>query len=214
MKVSVIIPSKDEPLINELIQEIHGVLSNLKHEIIVVDKSKKKPRIKNAKLLFQESDGLGNAFLEGLEHASGDLIVLMDADFSHDPRDLPKLIKAAKDSDIVIGSRFLEESKNEESFLRLMISMVTNSLTRFILGLKVKDCLSGFSATKRNVFNKVKLNPLGFKINLELLYKSRNLRVNEVPIHFHLRKAGKSKFGLKEVLRFLILLTRLRIMKS
>ena len=91
--VSIIIPIKNEPYIDTLIYDIHHELKNIKHEIIVVDKSENRPNIKNAKLIVQKSDGLGKAFLEGLKESKGNIIVLMDGDGSHDPKDIRSLFR-------------------------------------------------------------------------------------------------------------------------
>ena len=122
MKISVIIPTKNEPLIQQLITEIHDSLATQQHEIIVVDKSEKKPEIVDTKLITQKSDGLGKAVIEGLNHADGDVIVVMDGDFSHDPNDIEKLVKKLDKFDIVIGSRFVEGGKTEDKTHRKMVS--------------------------------------------------------------------------------------------
>ncbi|MDI6825944.1 MAG: glycosyltransferase [Candidatus Aenigmarchaeota archaeon] len=210
MKVSVLIPTKNEPLINELIEEVHEVLKGYEHEVIVIDKSDVSPEIKNAKLVVQKSDGLGKAILEGLPHVTGDVIVTMDADFSHDPKDLPKLIEEIDGHDIVIGSRFVPGGRNEDKMYRRFVSFLFTKIASFILNLRVEDSMSGFAVIKRNVYEKLKLNPIGFKINTEILYKGKKLgfKTTEVPIMFRKRKAGKTKVGvsfsgLKEGFRIL-----------
>ena len=183
MKISVLIPTKNEPLINELTEKTHQVLKDFKHEIVVIDKSNVTPKIKDAKLVIQKSDGLGKAVLEGLLHATGDIIVIMDGDFSHNPKDLPKLIEASKNVDIVIGSRFIAGGKTSDETHRRLISNVYRRFTSFILGLDVKDNMSGFSVIKKKVYDTLKLNPIGYKINLEIVYKSKNmvLRLKKFP---------------------------------
>jgi dolichol-phosphate mannosyltransferase len=210
MKVSIIIPTKDEPLINELIEEIHHTLRNEDHEIIVVDKSNVMPKIKNAKLIRQKSDGLGKAVLEGLKHVSGDVVVLMDGDFSHRPEDIPKLLEKINDYDIVIGSRFVEGGRTKDPKHRKIVSFVMRKFASIILGLNVKDSMSGFSAVKKEVYESLNLNPIGYKINLEILFKGKKkgFKIIEVPIIFERRRAGKSKAGLtisglKEVVRII-----------
>jgi len=175
MKVSIIIPIKDEPFINTLTNKIHRKLENVPHEIIIVDKSKNPIKIKDAKHIYQKSNGLGNAFLEGLNHASGDIIVLMDGDGSHRPEDLIKLIKAMNDADIAIGSRFIKDGKTKDKTHRRIISWIFRNIASFILNLPIKDSMSGFSCVKKEVYEKVKLNPIGFKINMELVYKAQKM---------------------------------------
>jgi dolichol-phosphate mannosyltransferase len=213
MRVSVLIPTKNEPLINDLIEEVHEVLKDYEHEVIVIDKSDVLPEIKNAKLVIQKSNGLGKAILEGLSHASGDAIVTMDADFSHDPKDLPKFLEKIEEYDIVIGSRFVAGGITEDKIYRKFISRVFCWLASFILKLDIKDCMSGFAVIKRNVYKKLKLNPLGYKINMEILYKGKKegFKVREVPIKFHKRRTGRTKAGIKEGLRTLIFIFKLRL---
>jgi dolichol-phosphate mannosyltransferase len=213
MKISVLIPTKNEPLINELIEEIHKILKNYDHEVVVIDKSDVKPKINNAKLLIQESDGLGKAVIEGLAYSSGDVIVTMDGDFSHDPNDLPKLIDKIKEYDIVIGSRFVKGGITEDETHRKFISELFRRFVSFILKLNIEDSMSGFAAIKRNVYDSLQLNPIGYKINMEILYKGKffGFKSTEVPIFFHKRKAGKSKANLKEALRTLVFIFKLRL---
>ena len=197
MKISVLIPTKNEPLINELIEEIHGVLKFIDHEIIVVDKSDATPNIKGAKLVIQKSNGLGKAVLEGLAYAIGDVIVTMDGDFSHNPKDLPKLIERVDKYDIIIGSRFVSGGKTEDKSHRRFVSFLFRKIASTILNFGIEDSMSGFVAMKRNVYENLNLDPIGYKINMEIMFKAkkRNYKLCEVPITFHKRKAGKTKVG-------------------
>jgi len=197
MKISVLIPTKNEPLINELIEEIHQVLKNFNHEIIVIDKSDIAPYIYDARLVIQKSDGLGKAILEGLPHVTGDIIVTMDGDFSHDPKDLLKLVEKINGYDIVIGSRFISGGRNEDKMYRKFISFSFTKIASLVLNLNVEDSMSGFVAVKRYVYEKLNLNPIGYKINMEIMFKAKkkNYKTCEVPITFHKRKAGRTKAG-------------------
>ncbi|MEM5836141.1 MAG: glycosyltransferase [candidate division WOR-3 bacterium] len=211
-KVSIIIPTKDEPYIQELVKKIHKILKT-EHEIIVVDKSKTTPKLKYARVIKQKSDGLGKAFLEGLNFARGDIIVLMDGDGSHRPEDLPKLIEKTKEYDIVIGSRYVKGGKTKDKFYRILISKFYCFLASLILGLKIKDNMSGFSAVRREVYEKIKLDPLGFKINTELLFKAKKsgFKTSEIPIVFEKRKEGKSKGNLREGIKTLRFILELKL---
>ncbi len=213
MKISVLIPTKDEPLIEKLVCEIHRVLKNTKHEIIIIDKSHVTPRIKNAKVIIQKSNGLGKAVLEGLPYANGDVIITMDGDFSHDPKDLPKFIEKIEEYDIVIGSKLVKGAVTEDELHRKFISGVFRKVASFILNLHTNDPMSGFAAIKRNVYESLNLNPLGYKINMEILYKGRKqgFKSTEVPIIFHKRIAGKSKAGIVEGFRTLIFILKLKL---
>lgn len=213
MKISVIIPTKNEPLINELIKDIHNTLRNIEHEIIVVDKSDIVPKIKGAKLVIQKSNGLGKAVLEGLKYTTGNFIVTMDGDYSHDPKDLPRLLEKIKEYDIIIGSRFVKGGEVKDKTYRKIISDFFRKFTSFFLSLDIEDPLAGFSVIKKDVYNKLKLNPIGYKINMEILYKSKQFgfKTIEVPIIFHARKAGKSKAGIGEAFRIIRFIFELRL---
>lgn len=212
-RLSVIIPTKDEPYIRELVSQIGRVVP-VPHEILVVDKSAFTPSVPGAIVIKQTTDGLGNAFLEGLSVANGDIVILMDGDGSHRPQDIPRILEALTKADIVIGSKFVAGGKTSDSFSRRVVSRAFAFMTRTLLQVPVKDPLSGFAAFRRKVFRDLVLKPKGFKIVLEILYKS-GATVAEVPISFEERKAGTSKAGwklagIKEVLNlFLLLLTLL-----
>ena len=217
MQVSVIIPSKNEPLLGELTERIHKALSNTKHEVVIIEKGDKLPIVKGAKIFKQLHDGLGKAVLEGVAKSTGNIIVTMDGDFSHDPDDIKNLLKYIKDYDIVIGSRFVEGGKSLDSKHRKIVSWVFRHFAMISLGLYVKDNMSGFAAIRRKVYDRIELNPIGYKINLEILYKAKRkgFTIKEAPIKFHSRKAGKSNVGynirgLKEALRIVSLVIRLR----
>jgi len=218
MMISIIIPTKNEPRINNVIENIHKKLKS-KHEIIVVDESAVAPEIKKAKLIRQRSHGLGNAIKEGLSYTKGDIIVIMDGDEQHRPEDIQKLITALSSSDIAIGSRFIAGGKTLDVTHRKFISAATRKIASFILNLPLEDSMSGFAAVKRSVFKKIKLNPLGYKIVLEITYKARKkgFVITEVPIIFLRRKEGESKVqvfslsGISEVVRIFRLLFELRL---
>jgi len=212
--ISILIPTKNEPYIQELTNKINKTIKE-KHEILIIDKSSVTPKLKNAKVLRQKSNGLGNAILEGLKEAKGDVIVTMDGDGSHDPEDLKKMLSKIPEYDIVIGSKLAKGGATEDEFSRRIVTNVFDLTARIMLGLKVKDPMTGFMAVKRNILEKIKLRPKGFKIVLEVIYKSK-AKVTEVPITFHKRKAGESKVGfnikgIKEVFRILRLIIELRL---
>lgn len=211
MKASILIPTKNEPYISQLVKDIHKTLK-INHEIIIIDKSNKLPKVKNVLIVKQQSNGLGNAVLEGLQHATGNVTITMDGDGSHRAEDIPKLIETLNQVDIAIGSRFVDGSKTLDKTHRRVVSFLFRKFASFILGLNIEDSMSGFAAIRREVYDKLKLNPLGFKINIEILYKSKNMfKAVEVPITFHKRKAGKTKAGIKEALRTIIFILELKL---
>lgn len=219
--ISIIIPTKNEPYINQLIEDIHAKVKT-EHEIIVVDKSGEAPKIARAKLLIQKTDGLGNAVLEGIKEARGELVVMMDGDGSHDPEYINTMFERIKNSDIVIASKYVPGGKTEDYASRIFVSRVFNAVIAWFLGLKVKDLMSGYAMFRKEIFGKIVLKPKGYKLLLEIVYKSKkacNARVSEIPMHFLKRKAGKSKVGFgisgfREVWRIFLICMNLKFGKG
>jgi len=213
MLISIIIPTKDEPAIQELVDEINKTIK-LNHEIIIVDKSRVEPKIKGAKVISQKSDGLGNAFVEGLNQVEGNVIALMDGDGSHRPEDLNNLLKRIEEYEIVLGSKLIDGGRSSDTPGRRVVTIAFSLLARLILSVDIKDPMTGFMLVRKDVFNRIKLKPRGFKVVIEVVYKS-NANVVEVPILFRERKIGSSKAGfnmrgINETLRIIILLFELR----
>lgn len=214
MFVSIIIPIKDEPAIQELIDDINKTIKQ-NHEIIIVDKSKVKPNVRDSRIISQRSDGLGNAFVEGLREAKGDVIALMDGDGSHRPEDLNNLLSKIGDYDIALGSKLVKGGQSNDTLGRKIVTLAFSLLTRLILWVDIKDPMTGFMAAKKSVFKGLTLKPKGFKIVIEIVYKSQAKAV-EVPILFRERLAGSTKAGfnvngLKEVFLIIKLLFGLRL---
>jgi dolichol-phosphate mannosyltransferase len=213
MFVSIVIPSWNEPLLGKLAKEIDKELKNTKHEIIIVEKGDVLPEVNGARVYKQRSNGLGNAVIEGVAKSSGDVIVTMDGDFSHDPKDIPRLLDDLESHDIVIGSRFIGGGITTDALHRRIIAKSFRPFSSIVLNIGVKDSMSGFAAIRKEVYDSIALNPLGYKINLEIMYKAKQkgFTIGEVPIVFRERKQGESKAGLKEVLRIFRLVFRLRL---
>jgi dolichol-phosphate mannosyltransferase len=136
----------------------------------------------------------------------------MDADLSHDPRDLPRLLaRAAAGADLVLGSRYVPGGSTGQRWgvFRRINSRVATLLARPFAG-RVTDPMSGFFALKRSTLERAqRLTPLGYKIGLELMSKCRVERVREVPIHFKTRAHGRSKLTVAQQFRYLEHLSRL-----
>ncbi|OGS56031.1 MAG: hypothetical protein A3K60_02690 [Euryarchaeota archaeon RBG_19FT_COMBO_56_21] len=148
--------------------------------------------------------GLSSAVMEGFAAATGDILVVMDADLSHPPEKIPELVGKIEsgEAEIVFGSRHVEGGSIENwPFYRKVVSKGAALLARGLT--KVKDPMSGFFALKRSVIDGVTLDPVGYKIGLEILVKGKYSKVVEVPIRFANRKAGKSKLGGSEMLRYI-----------
>lgn len=141
--------------------------------------------------------GLSSAIVAGVESATGDLLVVMDGDFSHPPQVIPSIIEALQDSDcdIVVASRYIKGgSIIGWPFKRRLMSKGATKIAQYGLGIEVKDPVSGFFAFRRDIIDGVKLDAIGYKMLLEILVKTKGARVKEVPYTFTNRSVGKSKF--------------------
>jgi dolichol-phosphate mannosyltransferase len=147
-------------------------------------------------------EGLGPAYLAGFARAldgGAELILEMDADFSHDPDDLPRLIAAARDADLVLGSRYVEGGGvSDWGLLRRALSRGGSWYARTILGLDVRDLTGGFKCFRRRVLETLdpsELHADGYAFQIEMTYRAvkGGFRVAEVPIVFRDRRAGTSK---------------------
>lgn len=148
--------------------------------------------------------GLSSAVTDGFAKASGSMLVVMDADLSHPPEKIPEMVAKIEsgEADIVVGSRYVEGGSVENwPIHRRLVSRGATFLSRWLT--KVKDPMSGFFALKRSVIEGVALDPVGYKIGLEILVKGKYSKVVEVPIRFADRKAGKSKLGASEYLKYI-----------
>jgi dolichol-phosphate mannosyltransferase len=149
--------------------------------------------------------GLGRAYIAGFRHAlagGAELVLEMDADFSHDPADLPRLIAAAEgDADLVLGSRYVPGgSVTDWGTLRKLVSRAGSWYARVVLGVQVRDLTGGFKCFRRSVLEALDLERVhadgyGFQIELTYCAIKAGFRVVEVPIVFRDRRVGESKMN-------------------
>ena len=149
-------------------------------------------------------EGLGPAYIEGFRRALADgaeLVLEMDADFSHDPAYLPRLLEAASRADLVIGSRYVAGGGvTDWGVARRLISRGGSAYARFVLGLSVRDLTGGFKCFRREVLEAIDLDSIrsrGYAFQVETTYRAirRGFDVVEVPIVFRDRRVGSSKMG-------------------
>jgi dolichol-phosphate mannosyltransferase len=164
------------------------------------------------RLVIRTADrGLSPAVVEGLRRARGELLVVMDADLSHPPEKIPELLAALRaGADFAVGSRFVAGGSTEAGWglFRWLNSKVATLLARPLTTLR--DPMAGFFALRRETFEAARaLDPIGYKIGLELLVKCRCARVVEIPIRFLDRRLGESKLTLREQVNYLRHLARL-----
>jgi len=181
------------------------------YEIIIADSNSEDNTIKiaektaedmklNVKTVNCGERDLSNAVVFALKKAKGDVVGVMDADLQHPPEMIPKMIKELDKNDIVIASRFVKESKIDFGLKRLLVSKAYRLLAYFFVPkiFKIKDPASGLFVFKKKIVSNVNLNPIGFKILIEILAKANYDSVKEIGFHFKDREKGKSNFSIKQ----------------
>ena len=149
-------------------------------------------------------EGLGPAYLEGFRHAlalDAELVLEMDCDFSHDPADVPRLIAATEDADLVIGSRYVPGGGTRNwGLLRRLISRGGSLYAQLLLGVPIRDLTGGFKCYRRAVLETIDLDAIdskGYAFQIETTYRAlrAGFRTVEVPIVFADREVGGSKMS-------------------
>lgn len=167
--------------------------------------------------------GLGSAYLNGFKISikqGADLVFEMDADFSHDPKDISRMIEAINSgADVAIGSRRIQGGKVVGwNLWRKFCSNGAMFFSRLILGLKTRDVTAGYRCYKRLVLESINLDKIksnGYAFQEEMIYlcEKKGFLVKEVPVTFKDREKGKSKLNWKEIVHFFIIMLKLRFRK-
>ncbi len=187
MKLSVIIPAfNEEKRIVKTLEEIREFLKDFDHEIIVVDDGSTDGTSAFANISYKENMGKGYAIKKGVEHATGDLILFIDADNATPIEELTKFLKI--DADVVIGSRYLPESRIErkQSKLRIFIGRLGNLVISFLVIKNIKDTQCGFKLFKKTVakelFSELQTYRFGFDIEILARAQKKRMKIVEVPV--------------------------------
>jgi dolichol-phosphate mannosyltransferase len=164
--------------------------------------------------------GLGSAYREGFKAAlamGADYLMEMDADFSHDPASLPQFLSAIEGNDLVIGSRYLNGvSVVNWPIRRLILSYFASVYTRWVTGLHLRDCTSGFKCFRRATIEAIDLSRItsdGYSFQIEMNYRcmEKGFRISEIPIIFIDRHAGSSKMSGTIVREAVLMVWKLRL---
>ena len=222
-KISIIIPTYNESQnILNVLKSIGDIIpKNILAQTIVIDDNSPdgtgklvEDYLRNVKKIAgytidvihrKTKNGLSSAILNGIQHATGDTIIVMDSDLSHPPQIIPKMIDALKQyqCDLVIASRYVTGGKilgwNKK---RQLMSKTATIIAKKGLGVKTKDPMSGFFAFRKNIVNGLNFDAIGYKILLEILVKKRGIKVKEIPYTFQDRKFGSSKIDSSVVLDY------------
>jgi dolichol-phosphate mannosyltransferase len=212
VKATVCLPTYDE---RENVERMVRALVALGVHVLVVDDNSPDGTGEIADRLAAElaavsvlhrplKEGLGPAYIAGFRRAladGADLVLEMDCDFSHNPADVPRLIAATDDADLVLGSRYVKGGRVENwGLLRRFISRAGSLYAQILLGLPVRDLTGGFKCYRRAVLEALPLDDIhsrGYAFQIETTYRAvrAGFRVTEVPITFVDRVAGGSKMN-------------------
>ena len=224
-RVTVVVPTYNEL---ENIEELSRSVTGHGYRLLIVDDSSPDGTGALADRLSQDNDlievlhrptkeGLGPAYGAGFDAClAGDaeVIIEMDADFSHDPTDLPRLVEAiAEGADLAIGSRYVPGGSTPDwPLVRRLVSRGGNLYARIMLGMQIRDATAGFRAFTRGAltglpYREVQASGYGFQVEMALKAHEAGLRIVEVPISFRDRARGRSKMGLRIVLEAMGLVT-------
>ncbi len=233
-RVWLVMPTYNEAEnINRIIPAVHAALDEVApgdHRILIVDDNSPDGTGTMADALAeqldcvevlhrQEKSGLGKAYTAGFRRAlegGAELVLEMDADFSHDPVYLPSLVRAADDADLVIGSRYVPGGGTRNwGFVRRVVSRGGGIYARTILGLSVQDLTGGFKCIGRQVLETIDLESVradGYGFQIEVTYRAikAGFKVVEVPIVFTDRTAGTSKMSWRIATEAFWLVPRMR----
>lgn len=220
MKTLVIIPTYNErENVDSIVPAVLKITSSETEVLIVDDNSPdgtaevvRQLQQQNSRvhlLLRQKKEGLGKAYIAGFRwglEKGFEVLTEMDADFSHRPEDLVKVLAESRQYDFVIGSRYVPGGQTVNwGLLRKMISRGGSLYSRLILGYPIRDWTGGFNAWNRRVLEKMGLEKIqsnGYSFQIELKYRASKLgfKGTEVPIVFEDRRVGQSKMSMKIVL--------------
>ncbi|MFO0781712.1 MAG: glycosyltransferase family 2 protein [Candidatus Saccharimonadales bacterium] len=227
-RVLVTIPTYNEaPNIQRVIEGVEAVAKRAKRHsfrLLIIDDHSPDGTAKiarkigkqygNVHVLSGAKEGLGKAYIRGflyaLKHEEFEALITMDADMSHDPNDIPQLLKALGNADYVIGSRYVTGGTSGNlPLIRRINSRVANFVARRLVGIQepVHDLTGGFKAIRRDALSQIALKDMRakgyfFQVNLLHAFLSQGFSVKEVPITFVNRSLGDSKLKLKDIVEF------------
>ena len=232
MNTLIISPTYNEKKnITSLIESVFSV--NQDYHILIIDDNSpdgtanfvKELQLKYKNLFLEERPGkagLGTAYKYGFNWALNrdyDNIVQMDADLSHDPKEIIEMVRLLNNYDLVIGSRYIDGvSVVHWPIKRLLLSYGANVYARLVTGLRIKDSTGGYKAWKREVLNSIDINAVksqGYSFQIEMNWRAwqKKFSIIEHPIIFADRTIGESKMSKKIMLEAIIVIWRMRIWK-
>ena len=232
LKVLVISPTYNE---KKNISELINRISEISHpmDILIIDDNSPDGTADIVSNLMNENDhiyllerekklGLGTAYCTGFQWAlerDYDLIIQIDADLSHNPDDIPRLIDEAESADLIIGSRYIKGvNVINWPMHRLFLSYFANSYARFLIRFPIKDSTGGFKCFRRKVLESINLTNIrsagySFQIEMNFLAWIKGFKISEIPIVFTDRTVGESKMNRSIVIEAIWLVPKLFMKK-
>ena len=231
-KSLIIIPTYNElDNIQKMIPEVLNRYKNENIDILIVDDNSPDGTSKYVSELSRNESrlkiinrdkkmGLGTAYVAGFKYAlrnNYNYVFEMDADFSHDPKEIKNFLRAIKNYDLVLGSRY-KTGVNVINWpiKRLLLSYFANSYTRYVTGMPFRDATGGFKCFRKEVLEAIDLDKIasnGYAFQIEMTFKAwkKGFRVGEIPIIFYDRVKGTSKMSKKIVREAVLMVWKLRV---
>lgn len=165
---------------------------------IAAEIAKNNPRLRVIQRYNRPNKDLGSSLREGLQNVTGEYVLIMDCDASHDYNEINNLYSKRAEADVIIGSRYVSGGRAELNPKRWLFSIGYNLFARLLTGINVKDMTTGFKLYNRKVFDGMNLTNNGFGLHVEILLKAaaKGATFKEVPITY--KKSGKSHLNYRK----------------
>lgn len=229
--ISVVIPTYNESEnVEDIICSVRDILSSEDYEVLIVDDNspdgtaekveRLQDKMENLKLIRRDmKSGIGSAYKKGFSQVEGDIVVQMDADFSHPPEKIPELVSAVENgNDIAVGSRYVKGGDRNDPIWRRINPLIGSYLYRYLLKCPVRDFTSGFKAYNQSAIESLLEEDLpdGFHFQAASLMEltEEGKTVEEVPIDFRPRRAGEPKYSVKDLVNNIKLFLRFFLEKN
>ncbi|HEY5139518.1 MAG TPA: glycosyltransferase family 2 protein, partial [Methylococcales bacterium] len=218
MKISVVIPTINEPAIESVLHDVFDALKDQDKEVIVVDKSTDETPVRaaelGAKVIHQTGTGYGDAYITGFKHISksAEVVVMLDGDYTYDPYDIPALLQPINDGvDFVIGNRFALMDKEAMSKRNALGNKLLTAMIRYLYHVQITDSQSGMRAIRRSALDDLRLQSPHMPFASEMIIDAQKvgLTITEVPISYRKRVGDAKLDPFRDALSIVFMTVRL-----
>jgi dolichol-phosphate hexosyltransferase len=218
MKISVVIPTINEPAIESVLHDVFDALKDQDKEVIVVDKSTDQTPVRaaelGAKVIHQTGTGYGDAYITGFKHISKstEVVVILDGDYTYDPYDIPALLQPINDGvDFVIGNRFALMDKEAMSKRNALGNKLLTAMIRYLYHVQITDSQSGMRAIRRSALDDLRLQSPHMPFASEMIIDAQKvgLTITEVPISYRKRVGDAKLDPFRDALSIVFMTVRL-----